>query len=351
MKAPHLLRIAALAVLLAVAGRALADQQACAARLRTLYLALKGYARENSGRLPPALSTLYYDAFVDRLEVFSCPDSRRAITLRTQIDALTDFALAGAGRTFPADPHAVLLRESGGRHGGQAHILHADGSITLGLGGPVVAPPATPGGQGPGNRWPQPAVPLPSPGVPPGGGHAPGDALPQPAVPLPTPGGPDTTVVIRLPPGGPATPGPIVVTPVTPAGPATPGPVVVTPVTPAGPATPPAPSAPGSGGLMVGTDVVDGKPVGVADAFAQAPKLAAWLPFKGLPQGSTLECVWTRDGQEVARNVQVTGGEGAVWFIISTTAPGGLPAGKWRVTVSLGPRVLGSKDLSVGAGG
>ena len=68
-----------------------ADQTQCEARLKEVYRALRSYARENDGRLPLALSALYYEAFLDRLDVFTCPDSGKAISLRTEIDALTDF--------------------------------------------------------------------------------------------------------------------------------------------------------------------------------------------------------------------------------------------------------------------
>ena len=131
-----------------------ADQTQCEARLKEVYRALRSYARENDGRLPLALSALYYEAFLDRLDVFTCPDSGKAISLRTEIDALTDFQLAA--ERLPAQGRVPILRETGARHSGQALVLYFDGSIGLGS-----APLAAPRTEEPDQPRPTPPVVVP----------------------------------------------------------------------------------------------------------------------------------------------------------------------------------------------
>jgi len=105
---------------------------------------------------------------------------------------------------------------------------------------------------------------------------------------------------------------------------------------------------PDVGGLQVGTGVTDGQTQGAADRFDSASQVATALSFEGLPDGTTIEAVWTRDGKAVARSERQTGGSGWVSFNLYTKDAGGLTRGTYTVTITGGGKVLGRKTFTIG---
>jgi hypothetical protein len=105
---------------------------------------------------------------------------------------------------------------------------------------------------------------------------------------------------------------------------------------------------PGSGQLMVGRSILDGKLQGVADHFPSASELWVQATYTNVPPNSEAECVWRRNGNEINRSQRQIGGSGWVAFSIKTTTPGGFQAGNWSVSISTAGRNLGSKPFTIG---
>lgn len=109
-----------------------------------------------------------------------------------------------------------------------------------------------------------------------------------------------------------------------------------------------APPPPDVGGLQVGTAADAGELQGVADRFPSASQLATVYEFEDLPEGTTIVCVWTRNGKEIARSQRPAGGSGWVSFSIRSGDGSSLPKGRYTVTLSAGDRILGRKTFYVG---
>lgn len=109
-----------------------------------------------------------------------------------------------------------------------------------------------------------------------------------------------------------------------------------------------APPQPGSGQLMVGRSILDGKLQGIADHFPSASELWAQVTYTNLPANLEAECVWRRNGNEVNRSKRQIGGSGWVAFSIKTSTAGGFQAGNWTVSISAAGRSLGSKQFTIG---
>lgn len=113
-----------------------------------------------------------------------------------------------------------------------------------------------------------------------------------------------------------------------------------------GPATP---NSPDTGDLVVCSNVVDGKPQGAADSFAQISKLYAVLNFTNLPAQTKAQVSWKRGGQEFSTGEREIGGTGWVWFAVSTDRAGGYEPGPYEVSVTAGARVS-RKSFTLGSG-
>lgn len=115
------------------------------------------------------------------------------------------------------------------------------------------------------------------------------------------------------------------------------------------PAAPATLGVPDVGGLKVGTGAAGGATTGVADHFGQTDNICAALNYANLPAGSTAAAVWTHDSAEVTRSQQALGGaNGRVSFSLSTQDAGGLPSGRYTLTISVGETVLGRKSFTIG---
>jgi len=112
------------------------------------------------------------------------------------------------------------------------------------------------------------------------------------------------------------------------------------------PVATPQPGPPGT--LVVCRKVVNGQPQNAADSFTSASEVWCFATYANLPQNTTAECVWKRNGQELRRSQRTVGGTGWVAFSINTTAAGGFQAGTYTVAITAGPQRLGSKQFTIG---
>lgn len=101
------------------------------------------------------------------------------------------------------------------------------------------------------------------------------------------------------------------------------------------------------GTIEVGTELVDGRLIGVAGTFVQPLQLSCRLDFVDLPQGTQVVAVWHRDGRELARSAREASGTGWVSFTVMGGDGGPLPPGRYRLVVSAGERQLGWRDFTV----
>lgn len=108
------------------------------------------------------------------------------------------------------------------------------------------------------------------------------------------------------------------------------------------------PPPPDVGGLQVGTASNGGQLQGVADRFPSTSRLVTVYEFEDLPEGTIIVCVWTRDGEEIARQQRPAVGTGWVSFGIRTGDGSSWPKGRYTVTLSAGEKVLGRKTFYVG---
>jgi hypothetical protein len=127
------------------------------------------------------------------------------------------------------------------------------------------------------------------------------------------------------------------------------------PPPPAQPATPPPATPPATGdigGLQVGTGTDGDATTGIAEHFPRTNRVAAALTHQNRQAGDVAVAVWTRNGQEVARSRKHLGGpDGWVSFAISTEDAGGLQAGRYTLTISVGDTILGRKTFTIGGAG
>jgi hypothetical protein len=105
------------------------------------------------------------------------------------------------------------------------------------------------------------------------------------------------------------------------------------------------PQPPDKTPLVICTDVQDGKPVGAGTVFGRVPKIFCWLPFQDLPANTEVVCVWRKDDSELTRSKRTVSGTGWVWFSIAME--GGLTPGSYSVSVTAGPKILGSANFKI----
>lgn len=114
------------------------DREVCAERIARLGTACLAYMAEHSGELPPRLSVLLYQGYVEDLADFACPGQPQPLTAREAIDEASGYVL-DAG---PADqkPRPLLRDRSAANHGGEGlHVFHDDRQVRW---SPSVAEPA-----------------------------------------------------------------------------------------------------------------------------------------------------------------------------------------------------------------
>ncbi len=109
----------------------------------------------------------------------------------------------------------------------------------------------------------------------------------------------------------------------------------------------PQPGQPGT--LIVCRKVVNGQPQNAADSFTSASEVWCLATYTNIPQNTTAECVWKRNGQEITRSQRAIGGNGWVAFSINTSAAGGLQAGTYTVAITAGTASLGTRQFTIGA--
>lgn len=123
------------------------------------------------------------------------------------------------------------------------------------------------------------------------------------------------------------------------------------PVPPAG-GTQPVPGTqpqPISLDLVVCSDVVNGQPVGVADAFAQAAKVCAFWRFVDQAQGTVSTAIWRREGQEYARANQPVAGTGSATYTVTNSAAGGHPPGAYEIAIVINGATVANRFFRIGA--
>jgi len=103
------------------------------------------------------------------------------------------------------------------------------------------------------------------------------------------------------------------------------------------------------GGLKVGPSTNAGQVQGAADRFDPLPAVSCAFDYANLPDGSKIVAVWTRDGKEIIRSERAVGtGSGWVSFSLRGGGGGNLANGAYVVTLTVGDRVLGRKQFSIG---
>lgn len=97
----------------------------------------------------------------------------------------------------------------------------------------------------------------------------------------------------------------------------------------------------------MGTRASGGGLGGAGERFAAPPALSTVWRFGALPEGTTCEVVWTRNGAELTRSSREVGGSGWVSFEIRGGGGANLPPGEYVVTLSVGGQVVGQKTFVV----
>lgn len=101
----------------------------CTGNLKALYAALREYAADHKGKLPPDLPTLLYRAYLDAPAALFCPSGTAKPEGKVVTEADCDFALVG--RALEPQTPAPLVSEKAARHDGKRHVLSSDGTVTL----------------------------------------------------------------------------------------------------------------------------------------------------------------------------------------------------------------------------
>ncbi len=97
-------------------------------------------------------------------------------------------------------------------------------------------------------------------------------------------------------------------------------------------------------------EVRDGTPVDVyeGDRLPRVKRVTCVWRYQNQPAETAVRCVWECNGQELAANTETVSGNGLAAFGLSTKGAAGLPAGRWRVRVVAGGRVLAEREFTMG---
>lgn len=80
-------------------------------QLKKLGQACLEYMQDHDGQMPPNLSTLYYQAYVDDLRLFSSPSRPIGILERREIDEKSDYVLCPEKEPIvPEKPHLIAMK-------------------------------------------------------------------------------------------------------------------------------------------------------------------------------------------------------------------------------------------------
>jgi len=80
-------------------------------RLKALGQACLEYMQDHDGQMPPNLSTLYYQAYVDDLSLFTSPSKPIGILKRSEIDEKSDYVLCPEkGPIVPENPDMIAMK-------------------------------------------------------------------------------------------------------------------------------------------------------------------------------------------------------------------------------------------------
>ena len=114
-------------------------------QLKKLGQACLEYMQDHDGRMPPNLSTLYYQAYVDDLSLFSSPSKPIGILERSEIDEKSDYVLCPEKRPIvpehpdmiamklDADKFRAIIRDRSGENnpkGKAMYVFFSDGSVS-----------------------------------------------------------------------------------------------------------------------------------------------------------------------------------------------------------------------------
>lgn len=89
----------------------------------------------------------------------------------------------------------------------------------------------------------------------------------------------------------------------------------------------------------------DGQPQNVATEFTTPKFVGAFVRYTSLPPNSSVEWVWTRDGQQVAQLTKTLDGTG--WHYHGLQSQTAVTPGSYEVTVSLNGQVVARRSLTV----
>ncbi len=100
------------------------EKGACAGNMREIGMALYVYARENRGKFPPSLKTLYDEQYLADARFMDCPGTKHAGTPEDPDYIYT------AGLSVKDPSREVLVRDKGENHtGGGENLLYVNGDV------------------------------------------------------------------------------------------------------------------------------------------------------------------------------------------------------------------------------
>lgn len=95
----------------------------CSNNLRRIGLAMYIYARENQGKFPPSIETLFDEQYLGDARVLDCPASRTSGTRKDPDYIYTP------GLSVYDESATVLVRDKPGNHHHGSNVLYVDGTI------------------------------------------------------------------------------------------------------------------------------------------------------------------------------------------------------------------------------
>jgi len=115
-----------------VRARNRADEASCAAQLRNIGWALRMYAQDHSGQLPPELTGLT-PRYLEDVAVYRCPS---AVVVEKRYPQLFEPAPLGtvdyvyvAGLAIDDRPGFEVVWDNAARHGGKANVLYLSSRV------------------------------------------------------------------------------------------------------------------------------------------------------------------------------------------------------------------------------
>ncbi len=103
------------------------------------------------------------------------------------------------------------------------------------------------------------------------------------------------------------------------------------------------------GSVTICSQMRNGQALDPADSFHQADRIYAIWQGPDVIPGSNSTAIWTRDGVEYARADQLLDSSGSTTYWVRNTAPGGHPAGAYRLDVVVHGRTVASKEFTIGS--